>query len=176
MLSNDLLGKIIKCVLICLICQIVIGISMISYVSWPYLLAVQQEAKNIQEARKVILQKEKIKRQSEQIIGTVSYDTENCDLEYPLYINITNNSSGVVTSVSFNIKGRREKFSVWHISIFGSWDDNIILSGWNRSSCYRLPEYSDEFKDHLPEDLIWKITDINPKFDPEFQDIKDFSK
>lgn len=137
-----------------LIGMIVIGASVGGYIYLPDLLAKQQAAK---------------------VTGTVAYDLTACSSEYPLLVEITNGSSGVVTWVSFNIEGHREGYStpLYKSGFRGYSSDKIISSGYIGSNCWRLPPvYSGRsIESHPPENLIWKIENIYPEFDPEFQNL-----
>ena len=153
-----LLIKILKYVLICLV---VIVASVVGYIYLPGLLTLHSLNPLI------------TKQQAAKVTGTVAYDLTDCNSKYPMLVKITNGSSRVVTSVSFYIKGYREGYSfpLYNNPVVHS-SDKIISSGYISSTCWSLSQpYLTSLEGILPKNLIWKIENIDPQFDPEFQNL-----
>ena len=141
------LMKILKYALIGLI---VIGASVGGYIYLPDLLAKQKAAK---------------------VTGTVAYDLEKCSSEYPLLIEITNESSDTVIYFEFKIEGRREGYSIplYRSDAHDYSSDRIIANGNISGACWSLPRVNrgssvENYDLHPPETLIWTVERIYPQF------------
>lgn len=108
------------------------------------------------------------------VTGSVTYDPTACSAEYPLLVTIKNGTDDVLTSISFNISGRREGYST---TLYGTGfshysTDKIVPSGNVEDSCWPIPQvYHGRYgQEHKLKDLVWEIDSIRPWFNIKFQD------
>ena len=101
----------------------------------------------------------------------VQHDPDRCSAEYPLLIGLVNRTDNTIIKTRFSISGFREGHSeaIYETGYNDYSTDRIIPPGEGSWACWRIPERAyntsdDLIKRHLPENLVWTVTDVRPVF------------
>ena len=110
-------------------------------------------------------------RKAAMVEGTITYDTERCSSDYPLFIGMVNGSDDTVERVSFGVEGRREGFSdpLFNSGYRSYSTDRILASGEGWGNCWTLPAQAygvskQTITQNPPSTLVWTLKNIRPVF------------
>lgn len=118
------------------------------------------------------VQNQLAERKAAKVIGTIDYDLDRCNSEFPLFVGIVNRSGDTVERISFRIEGHRKGYSdaLYNSGYSDGYStDRIIPDGEGWGNCWRVPRRAygaDErlFAKSPPESLVWSVKNIRPTF------------